>query len=169
MKKTNIGFGSQADEDGLSRMDRQQAATDIGKIVKMLALSTMMLEEPQSLDKESALYKYSEIIRNKTSQITSDIIGEEFTEFKDDEYSQYYTKSPKKLDKLADTAGEITAIFIDAIISSRYLDEKKIDILQEYLNQVLQSVDDFNKQVNNMHKLADITILDKDNNNKNTK
>lgn len=162
MAETVISFGSYPDESGVARLDRQQVATDIGRIAKMLALSSMMLPTTQLFDKGDTLYKYSELIRDYTKQITSETIGDEYTEFKDGDYRKYYPNVPDSFDRIIDYAGMIIAKLIDGVMVARFLEEKNICGLQQYLEQIEKVVSDFNKYANSVHKIADITYIEKD-------
>lgn len=162
MGETVIGYGAYPDESGIARLDRQQVATDIGRIAKMLALSSMMLPTEQLFDKNDTLDKYSQLTRDYTKQITAETIGDEYTEFKDGDYRKYYPSVPDSLDRTVDYAGMIIAKLIDGVMAARFLEEKNISGLQQYLEQIEKVVSDFNKYANSVHKISDITYIDKD-------
>ncbi len=161
MKEINIGYGSPIDESLVARLDRQQVATDIGRIAKMLALSSMMLPTTQLLDKNDCLFKYSELIRDNTEKITAEAIGDEQIEFKDGDYRRYYANVPESLDRYVDYAAMIIAQLIDGVMASRFINEESLSLLHQRLEQINQIVSDFNTYANNMHKIADVTYIDK--------
>ena len=63
MEQINIGFGTPVDESGDARLDREQVATDIGRIAKMLALACMKKELPTSVFDQNHLFGDSQKIR----------------------------------------------------------------------------------------------------------
>lgn len=131
----------------------------------MLALSSMMLPQPQSLDENSSLYQYSQIIRDNTKQITKEIIGDEYIEFQNNDYRHYYPNVPQHLDKYVDYACMIIAELIDSVMASRFINEESLSILQDQLEQIEKIISQFNKEANHIHKISDITYIDKNNDN----
>lgn len=162
MKETNIGSGDNIDESLFSRMDRQQVATDIGKTAKALALSSMMLPKPKSFKPEDALSKYSQIIMEKTEEITSDIIGEEYLEFKNDEYRRYYPNVPDEWDRYVDYACMIIARLIDGAMAARFSSKEQLDVLKQRLEKINEVVGEYNLAANSVHRMANITIVKND-------
>ena len=154
-------------ENGISRLDRQQAATDIGRTVKMLALDLMMRLQSTSLDSDSSLYKNTSDIRNRTVKITGATIGDEYMHLdKSGDYIRFFSKVPYTVDRYVDYAGKTIAAFIDGVMAARFYSEADMERAMHMLEEIYEAVESFNKEANHMHNMSNITIVEKKENNK---
>ena len=117
MEQINIEFGAPVDESADARLDREQVATNIGRIAKMLALACMMKELPTSVFDQNCLFDDSQKIREITKATIKPILGDEYLEFKDGEYRNYYPTVPDYLEKYVDYAGMIIAMLTDGVMA----------------------------------------------------
>lgn len=72
----SFGHNFKPEENLLARLDREQAATDIGKTIKMVALSDMNLYLKTKKNEDLDEGKYSKKIRAYTEKIMSTLLSE---------------------------------------------------------------------------------------------
>lgn len=158
MGMVSFGYNFELEENLLARLDRKQAATDIGKTIKMIALSDMNLYLKAKKDEDFDEGKYSKKIRAYTEKIMSDLFEDEFIEVGNDNDNSFHG-IPLYLDKYVDYVCSIITAIVDGVIVSWNLEEVDLVPLKRMLRQINEMVGKYNHAANKAHEMALVTIV----------
>lgn len=158
MGMVSFGYSFKPEENLLARLDREQVATDIGKTIKMIALSDMNLYLKAKKDEDFDEGKYSKKIRAYTEKIMSDLLEKEFIDAENDNDNSFY-EVPLYLNKYVDYVCSIITAIVDGVIVSWNLEEVDLVPLKGMLRQINEMVGKYNHAANKAHEMALVTIV----------
>ena len=158
MGMVSFGYSFKPEENLLARLDREQVATDIGKTIKMIALSEMNLYLKAKKDEDFDEGKYSKKIRAYTEKIMSDLLEKEFIDAENDNDNSFYGV-PLYLNKYVDYVCDIITTIVDGVIASWNLEEVDLESLKGMLRQINEMVGKYNHAANKAHEMDLVTIV----------